>query len=408
MAEDINESLTGDSNLSSNDILDALKDEVIEDNEDADESESDDTEESDEEGSSEEHQDEEAEPEEEQLEIKDEDDPELEYHEVPNRQAILKTYPDIFKKFPGIERAIYRESEYTKVFPSINEAKQAQERLNTFSRLENDVFSGDISNLLSSVKSSDPKAFGKISGSLLSTLAKVDKDAYFNTVNYVIKTAIKTAFDSGKSSNSEDGEQLQIAAQLLNRFIYNTADVTAPEVMQFTEEDPRAKELSQREQQFNERQLQTAVNDVKSRTESTIESAINKYIDPKNMMTSYTKDKAVKDVLSAVNKDLMSDPRFRTHLDRLWVAAQKDGYSDESKKRIRDAVIKKAQSTLPGFIKSVRAKALKNNTQVKRVIKRKDDEEVTSQRRVATPKFKSDGQVKVKTNSLNGILKALE
>lgn len=405
MADEV---LNGDSNLSANDILDALKDEVIEDEvDDSTDEEPAEVEDDSTDDDSEEEEQPEEKPEEE-IELNDEDEDNFEYQDVPNRQAILKAYPEIFKKFPGIERAIYRESEYTKLFPSIGEAKQAQERLENFSRLENDVFQGNIGGLLSSVKSSDPKAFGKIAGTLLNTLSSVDKDAYFNVVNRVIKTAIKAAADTGKNSNTEDGEQLHIAAQLLHRFIYNTHEITAPDnIVTEDRPDPREAELTKREVEFNQRQLGNAVEDVRSRTESTIKSAVEKYIDPKGMMNSYTRDKAIADVLTAVNNDIMNDTRFRGHLDRLWVDAQKKNYSDESKKKIREAVIRKAQSTLPGFIKNVRAKVLKNKASVKPVSKKE-----TEQR--SKPTFKRTATSnerpvqKPRANSVNGILRALE
>jgi hypothetical protein len=53
------------------------------------------------------------------IESKDEDLEDLRYTNVPTRDTLKKAYPDIFKKYPELDRAIYREKAYTEIFPSI-------------------------------------------------------------------------------------------------------------------------------------------------------------------------------------------------------------------------------------------------------------------------------------------------
>ncbi len=74
-----------------------------------------------------------------EIEIKDDD-----YADIPKRQQILKEFPELFKKFPAIEHAIYREQQYAEVFPTINDAKEALARNQDFKSFENELFSGDL------------------------------------------------------------------------------------------------------------------------------------------------------------------------------------------------------------------------------------------------------------------------
>lgn len=342
------------------------------------------------------------------------EDEDFEYKEVPRRKEILTKFPELFKTFPGIERAIYREDQYTKIFPSIKEAETAKERIETFGNIENDLFSGNIGNLLSAVKQQDPKAFGKISGTILQTLNAVDKEAYFSTVNHVIKHAINGAFSRAKGLGGEDGEQLQIAAQLLHKFFYGSTEVTAPEEVKTEEKsDPRLEEVKQKEKAIFERELKTAVNSVTTRTNTIVDNAIKKYIDPKGMMSDYVREKAINDVRSAVDKDISGDSRFKQHLDNLWRAAIKDNYSETSLDRVRKSVIEKAEKVLPSHIKFVRANAIKGlSGKPKQVTKRDEDDEPVTRRAAPPVKSSSSSSSRndkpTRVGSVRDVMKFLE
>lgn len=321
----------------------------------------------------------ESEPDEVEEKIELEDEKPEGYIEVPSRKKVLAKYPTFFKEFPGIERAMYREKAYTDVFPSIPEAKHAKEVAENYHALQSDVFSGNITNVLASVKEANPKAFGKITSNLLDTLKSVDKEAWGNTINYVVKSAISGLFKSGKSQDSgddSDGRQLMIAAQVLNRFLYNNVNIEDPKSLAVEEkEDPRDKELSERELNFNRTQLKTAVDDVTNRTQSIIKSGIEKYIDPKGLMSDYVKSKAISDAMLLVDKELSSDSRFTHHIDNLWREAYKNNYSSESKDKIRAALKNRAQSFLLDIVKKVRADALKGSKSSTTVVKKKKEED---------------------------------
>ena len=350
-------------------------------------------------------------------ELKVEDDDELEFQDVPKRQEILAAFPDIFKKFPGIQSALYREDKYTRIFPSIKEAETAKDRLVTFGRIENDLLSGNIGNLLATVKQTDSKAFNKISGTLLQTLNAVDKEAYFGTVNHVLQHAITGAFKAGKDMAGEDGEQLQIAAQLLNKFLYGSTNIKEPEAQKEEKPDPREEQLKARETEFQKNQLDIAVNDVTSKTNNVIKNAVTKYIDPKGLMGDYVKKTAIKDVIAAIDSEISDDKRFRQNLDLLWMDAAKNNYSSESKDRIRKAILKKVQSVIPGHVKKVRADAIKgskssnSNGSSSRNRTNDDDDNEPVKRRTAPPqnnRSSSRNEKPSRIGSVRDVMKFLE
>src|SRR5438093_2107562 len=313
-----------------------------------------------------------------EVEIKEEDELE-DYKEIPKRQEILKAFPEIFKKFPGIEKAIYREQQYAEVFPTVSDAKNASARLEDYKAFEGELFDGNLEGVLKSVKASNDKAFGKITGQFLQTLAKVNEKAYYSTLNHVIKNSIITAYNSGKEN---DDEQLTIAAQLIHKFIYGSPTITAPDKPTETNKiDEKELALQNRERSFVQQQLTNAVSDVTSRTDNIIKSTVDKYIDTKSVMTSYVRSKAIDDVMTQVRDSIGNDTRFRALLDKMWEQSARENFSDASKLKIRNALISKAKTLLPGIIQKVKNDALKGHvTRSKGASESKDEKPLASGR----------------------------
>jgi len=335
----------------------------------------------------------------EEIELKEDD--ELDYKDVPKRQEILKAYPDIFKKFPGVEKAIYREQQYAEVFPTIADAKEAGQRLNTLKEFEGELLSGSIERVLASVKSTDDSAFQKITSGLLQTLAKVDEKAYYGTLNFVIKNALHSAYTTGKQG---DDEQLQIAAQLLHKYIYGSTNVTLlPAGTKSEEPNPKEIELNNREKSFASQQLGLAVNDITTRTDNVIKSAIDKNIDPRGVMTPYVKNKAMEDVIKNVQKEIISDTRFIAIKDKLWENAIKENFSEASKVKIRNALLSKAKTVLPGIIQKVKADALKGQASRNRGANESKDDKPVTQGKMANSSNKSSGGSKKDPSKLTSL-----
>lgn len=323
------------------------------------------------------------------------------YEEIPTRESLKKAYPDIFKKHPGLERAIFREHKYTEIFPSIEDASKAKDRLEDFNQVQSQLLDGNIDDLLSQVKTASPEAFGKISGKILQTLHKVDKEAYFGTVNHILQHALTSAITAaGQAEDKDEGEQLAIAAKLINKFLYGTTKIEAPKAV--SAEPKKDDSVSRERAEFEQTQLNTAVQDVSQSAFGRIRRTVDKYIDPQKRMSPYVRDKAIEDVLKEVDRAIATDSRFRGHLDKQWSEAKKVRYQSSSRQVIIDSILKKANSTLPEIIKRVRMNALKNEK--KAIVRKKqteeDDQQPVRHRREAAPdKDSSKPRVTARTSS---------
>src|SRR6516162_1925725 len=275
------------------------------------------------------------------------------------RREILKAYPDLFKKFPYLEKAYYREQQFTELLPTINDAKVAVEKSQILDNFEKDVMSGSTENILKSVMQQDKNAFYKIVDDYLPTLARVDEQAYFHVLGNVAKHTIMSMVGE---ANRTGNEQLKAAAHLVQQFVFGTSEWQNPTKLskdEKPEDNTREKQISEREQMMVRNQFESARGDLNTRVNNTLRNTIDAHIDSRNSMSEYVKRNASRDALDTLDRLISQDTRFVSLMDRLWEAAFKDGFSQESKDRIRSAYNSKAKTLLPAVIKKARNEALR-------------------------------------------------
>src|SRR5215510_1102703 len=307
-------------------------------------------------------------------------DEQLELVTPVRRREILKKYPNLFKDFPYLEKAYYREQQFTELLPTIEDAKTAVEKSEVFDNFERDVMSGNTETVLKAVKESNPSGFLKLVDDYLPTLARVDEQAYFHVLGNVTKHTIVTMVQEARRTNNE---QLQQAAHLLNQFVFGTSDFQPPRNLakeQKPEDNTRERQLTEREQGFIRQQFEGTRNDLNTRVNNTLRNTIEANIDPKQSMSDYVRKNASREALESLETLINQDARFKSLVDKLWENAYKSNFSRDSVDKIRSAFVSKAKTLLPSVIKKARNEALRGMG--KRV---KEDTDESTPRRGPVP-----------------------
>src|SRR5213596_3357638 len=291
-------------------------------------------------------------------ELEEPDEEKLELIAPVGRKEILAKYPEIFKDFPYLEKAYYRERAYTEILPTIEDAKVAVEKAERLDTYEAEIMGGSTETLLQAVLNTDRESFSKVVDNYLPTLYKVDESAYYHTIGNVIKHTIMTMVRDGKEHGTDELIQ---AADVVNQYIFGTKQFTPPQRLAKDEvkDDAKESEVDEREVQFTQRQFEVAKNDITTRTDNILKSTIDKNIDPNESMTDYVKKSATRAVFDTLERVISEDTRFRTVLDKLWERAFNDDFSTESMDRIKSAYLSKAKTLLPSIIKKSRNEALR-------------------------------------------------
>jgi hypothetical protein len=294
-------------------------------------------------------------------ELEEPDEEKLELTTPARRRDILKKYPQLFKDFPYLEKAYYREQQFTELLPTIEDAKVAVAKAQTLDKFEADIMDGNFESVLSSVKEEDANSFNKIVDNYLPTLMKVDQQAYYHVLGNVLKDTIITMVRESQALG-EEGQPLKSAANILHQFVFGTTKFTPPQKLskQVDEkENSKEQELRQREQQMLEGKFIEVRDDLQSRADNTLKATIDAHIDPKKSMTDYVRRNASREAFESLEQLIVKDTRFKSLLDKLWEKAFSENFSKNSTDRIKSAYLSKAKTLLPAVIKRARNDALK-------------------------------------------------
>ncbi len=291
-------------------------------------------------------------------ELEEPTDEQLELVNPVRRREILKKYPELFKDFPYLEKAYYREQQFTNIYPTIDDAKEAQLKANVYEAFEADVSQGKTEKILSSLKKQNPDGFNNLVDDYLPTLARVDESAYLHVLGNMGKHTIANMVREG---NKTKNNTLVAAAQVLNQFMFGSSEFTPPRNLSRTPnpETPENRAVNEREERFHQQQFQNTVGELNNKVNGILNKTIDGHIDPNESMTDYIRKNAARDAMGNLENLISRDTRFKALTDKLWQAAEKDGFSRESTDRIRQAYLSKAKTLLPSVIKKARNDALR-------------------------------------------------
>lgn len=340
--------------------------------------------------------------------LKDDEEPaddELEDHQVVNKKEVLKKFPTLFKDFPGLEKAYYRDQQFSNVFANPADAKQAVESVEILQELEKDLQSGNSEKLLSISKSEDPAGFAKLVDNFLPTLAKVDKEAYANVISYVLKHTITAMVAEGKSQKIE---ALEVAAQIVNKYIFGKGDFE-PHVSltDALPKDEAGDKVREKENEFLAQQFNNHRENINGNIDRSLKATIEKHLDPKDMMTPYIKNVAAKQAYESVVKLISHDTRFSKNLDKLWERAVNSNFANKDLDSIKKAFQSRAAVLLPSVIKKARVDGLRGmGKRTNEKVESEDDSDLepnrvgapaTHKKQVSGSKHTSKGSGKIPT-----------
>lgn len=284
----------------------------------------------------------------------------------PHRNEILKAYPDIFKKFPYLEQAMYREKAFSELFGTMDSAKEILEKSQDYDKFSDDLFKGDSTPIFKSVKEADEKAYSGLINNLMPTLSRIDTSAYHWLIGDVIRRTIISAVNSAKQkgNESEEGQALLGAAAKIHEFVFGDTNLQAPvkfgksSATANPEIDEEKSKLSEERAQFIQEKFETTKNDLSGRVDNILKNTIDANIDPKDLMSKYIKKNAVNDAMRMLDDLIHEDARFVQLVDKLWQKAFENNFSQDSLGKIRSAFLSKSKTLLPEVIKKVRSEAL--------------------------------------------------
>lgn len=277
----------------------------------------------------------------------------------PSFGAIKQKYPEIFKEFPELREALYRETELTNVFPTVDQAVEALEKSESFEQLEDDLAGGNMENLLNTVSEISKDSFKDLAVTFLPHVAKKDKDLYVELTSPILDRFLKALYRYGTDRNDDN---IKHAAEHAALFAFNDADyATGKKEIPFVKKEaktPRELELEKRENEFLNARHEEASDRADTNIKRVMIAKIEENLDPQKVLSDFARSKVVEETLKLVDEALVGDERHMRLVKSLWKNARKTNYSPEAIKRITTAYLSRALQLVPATRSKVLTKAI--------------------------------------------------
>lgn len=295
-----------------------------------------------------------------EIEEPEEEPSETDYIPHVGKKEILKKYPDLFKDFPSLERAYYKSTQYEELFPTMADAKQTAEKAQSFDNFQSVLLRGKMEPVLKAVKDNNPQAFNAIVDGYMENLKEADPNAFTHVVTNMGKNVIIAMVNEAERSRNDN---LKAAAVILNQFLFGNSEFTPPATYGKPQNNPEVDQERQRlqteRQQFLQQRFDTAINEVSTKCNNIIRSTITHHIDPKNLMSEYVRNTAVRDCMEKLDSLISQDERFGRLKDQLWRKAVESNFSKPSVDAIKTLFLNKNKTLLKDVIAQARNAALK-------------------------------------------------
>jgi len=292
-------------------------------------------------------------------------------HERPTLTDIKKEFPEFFKKFPSMEHMLFREKEYSQLFPTVAEAKDAQEASAALDDFRADLFTGNGEKFTAALK--DAGELNKFSRNFLTNLQKTDKDEYWNAIQPTLENLVKGFLREGKTRNDQN---LVASAENLSIYLFGTDEVAKGTKTMIPAASTEDKRVSDKLADIDRRDY----NNFRINVLEGIAMGIDPIIgvkDLKNIKPTMQKILS-KQVLDEIDEVMSKDEPHMRYVNSLWTKA-KGNYTNEFKSKIIAAYLERAKSLVPSIRRRVLADAL--GMTVERSREAKEQNQRTQQRR---------------------------
>ncbi len=302
-----------------------------------------------------EEKDEEEKPKEEPTEIR---------HSRPTVQGIKSKYPDFFKDFPDMRHVLFREGEYAQLFPTVDDAKEASEKVTDFDNLADLFNSGreeDLVEFLGGVAKT-PATLVSLAGNFLPSLYKTNRDLYFQTTTPIGEALVRNAHARGVS---EGNDNLKNAALVLAKWAFGdyqfaTGEKKSEPPQATQTKDPR---LEQEREEFYREKYNDTRNYIETNRLSKLKSEIKRGLDPNDVFNDFTSNLLMNQIIDEIGQELEKDQRHMSQMNSLWKQARKAGFAGNWKDRILTTYLSRARAIMPAIRARNRAEALKDKQQ---------------------------------------------
>jgi hypothetical protein len=331
--------------------------------------------------------------EEEESSDEDEDSEEEVEEEVEEEEEISDrlSWKEIKEKFPEVAKmkefreVFHREKAFSDLFPTLDDAKDANEKSQALDFFDQSLNEGDPGVLLRAL---EPQVAGKLAENILPALYQVSPQLFNRAAEPMLVNMLNSV--AKRAEDSKD-QNLLISAKNVAKFLFGKFEIPAAKNRVNPEVEEEVKKLKEERQQL----VSAKQTEFLSRTDKSIFRQLSKVVsdglDPKGELTEFTKNAIIEKTLAETKAQLISDKAFSSKMANIFRAAEKAGFPPDYMPRLISAYLGRAKSialTLRAKHKS--AAAGKKTIQPKTRIEGSSEKKTTQTSTVKDSRKKSD------------------
>jgi len=269
----------------------------------------------------------------------------------------LKSHdPALLKKFPELRATIFREQKYAELFPTVDDAKEAQEQVEVFKQFQQDITAGESGTILEALNKTGKKELENYVANFIPAVEKLNPDLYLRMLYPQFKKLLRAAAAS-------TDERISVAAMNVHHFVFNDGNLDAEVGLKPPQKDAREDEFSRKEQEFEQRQRASFVNDLVESTEKAIKKELARPL-LKSGLSTFLQTKIIDEAFDRINLAVGRDARHMGNIRKLLDNARKEGYTTKWKDSIKSAQLSRAKVLIPKIRQAVLAEAKETNTKL--------------------------------------------
>lgn len=293
-------------------------------------------------------------PEEEEVKAKgeeDEEEVEDEDFEVdptrprPTFKQLNDAFPELFKKFPELRHALGRERDYSRIFPTIDDAVEAVNQLVGVQKLESDIMQGNPSSLIQALESQSPEAAELFADAIIPAIASVSPKLYQRAMTPFMYKILKGLIANG---NEKGDKNLVAAAKIIGKHIFDDPQLEKMPSFKRESEDPEKQRFEEERRGYEMQRFTSFKQSLQDVTYPKVQRMIARGLE-KLEISDYTRDALIQDIIEETTERMASDPEHMHRMDAMIARAAKSGYTEESKAQIISAYLGRFQSLMPAI-----------------------------------------------------------
>jgi hypothetical protein len=283
--------------------------------------------------------------------------------------SVKAKFPKVFDDFPGLRSSLFRAKLYSEVFPSIDVAREAAERLKVLDKVEDDIFEkGSTRELLTRIKKDD-KAFKAITGNVLNDIRALSEDAYIDAIIPVLDELILGLYNAGLQRKDEN---LQNGALLVNFYVHG--HTTLPNGVQRKSEPKKDDTLDRERKEFSTKKFNAAKERVLDKIDTTVNVNLEKMVSKDKIKIPFIRTQLIRAIKEETLRTLGEDDIHVRNMEKLWKNAERTDFDSDSLTRIIGTGLGKIAQILPGIKNRLELEAIGSVEEVKDKVDKDEDE----------------------------------